>query len=55
MPCITLRHTTDVREVEYNDCNVVECRIGPEGKCDLEWLKMKDTFETPAFTCNIYD
>ncbi|KZV65294.1 hypothetical protein PENSPDRAFT_690000 [Peniophora sp. CONT] len=53
-PCITHKHTTDPEKVEYNDCNVVECSPGPDGKCELEWLKMKDMFDTPAFTCNVY-
>ncbi|VDC04468.1 unnamed protein product [Peniophora sp. CBMAI 1063] len=53
-PCITLKHTTDPKLVDYNDANVVECSEGLEGKCELEWLKMRDTFDTPAFTCNAY-
>ena len=49
-PCITLEHTIDPREVEYNNINVFECNDGPKGECDLRWL---DYTDEPLFSCSV--
>lgn len=52
--CITLKHTSNPRDVRYNDINVVECKIGPDGSCALQWLDLEEAGEEPMFESEVY-
>ncbi|VDC04469.1 unnamed protein product [Peniophora sp. CBMAI 1063] len=56
-PCVTLKHTTNPAEVQYNRSNVIECVMDAEGKCDLDPLDQDEVGPDtrPFFLCNGYD
>ncbi|KZV65293.1 hypothetical protein PENSPDRAFT_135273 [Peniophora sp. CONT] len=53
-PCVVIEHTTNPNDVRYNRENIVQCKIGPDGKCMMEWLDMEEAVFEPMLACNVY-